>query len=133
MLWLLVLLFLELKIMLKVSMNTTMLSPERNLAIELDDPHQAAGYLVLLSNLYATTRKWLDVATVRQKMVETGVKKPPGRSWVQTDGVIHEFLADDMTHKDRYLIYKLLGEITASIKCDGYEPGILEVLLDNEE
>lgn len=39
----------------------------RNVAIELDDPDQAAGYPVLLSNLYANTRKWLDVATCNRE------------------------------------------------------------------
>jgi hypothetical protein len=46
------------------------------------DPDKAAGYLSLLAHVYATAEKWQDVATVRQKMVAMGVKKPADRSWV---------------------------------------------------
>jgi hypothetical protein len=46
------------------------------------DPDKAAGYLSLLAHVYATAEKWQDVATVRQKMVTMGVKKPADRSWV---------------------------------------------------
>ncbi|KAK1578170.1 hypothetical protein Q3G72_028131 [Acer saccharum] len=50
--------------------------------VELD-PNNAAGYLILLANVYATTKRWQDVAAVRRKMVEMGVKKPP----VTTSGI----------------------------------------------
>ncbi|KAF3437625.1 hypothetical protein FNV43_RR20381 [Rhamnella rubrinervis] len=66
----------------------------RKLTAELD-PDQAAGYLMLLSHVYADAEWWLDVASVRHKMVEMGVRKPPGRSRVQINGVIHDFFAAD--------------------------------------
>ncbi|KAM1340401.1 hypothetical protein ACFX2H_038803 [Malus domestica] len=89
------------------------------------DPDQAAGYLVLLSNVYASAKRWLDVACVRQKMVKMGAKKPPGRSWVQINGAVHSFVAGDRTHKDGSLIYEMLGEIT--------KPDISDVLFHIEE
>ncbi|GKU89765.1 hypothetical protein SLEP1_g3860 [Rubroshorea leprosula] len=52
----------------------------QELSSELD-PEHAVGYLVLLANVYATAKKWQDVASVRQKLIEMGVRKPPGRSW----------------------------------------------------
>ncbi|GMP33421.1 hypothetical protein CsSME_00006746 [Camellia sinensis var. sinensis] len=101
----------------------------QKLAVELD-PDRAAGHLVLLSNVYATSKRWHDVAIVRRKMVEMGVKKPPGRSWVQIDGIIHDFVAGDRTHSCAYSIYEVLGEITALTKSERYEPDNLDVLLD---
>lgn len=84
-------------------------------------PDQAAGYLMLLSHVYADAEWWLDVASTRHKMVEMGVRKPPGRSWVQMNGVIHDFVAADKTHKHAPLIYQMLGEITWQAQCEGYK------------
>ena len=95
----------------------------QKLATELD-PGQAAGYLVLLSNMYATTKRWQDASVVRRQMVEMGVKKPPGRSWVEIDGVIQDFIAGDWSPVHGYSIYKVLGEIMAQAKSEGYEPDI---------
>lgn len=84
-------------------------------------PDQAAGYLVLLSQVYADAKWWLDVASVRHTMVEMGVRKPPGRSWLQINGAISYFVAGDRSHKHTPLIYKTLGEITWQAQCEGYK------------
>ncbi|KAL6319026.1 hypothetical protein AAG906_001499 [Vitis piasezkii] len=103
----------------------------QKLVLELK-PDQAAGYLVLLSNVYATAKRWQDVALVRQKMVEIGVRKPAGRSWVQINGVVHDFVAGDWTHKHASSIYEMLSKITRQAKLEGYKLDISEVLLDVE-
>ncbi|KAH7529035.1 hypothetical protein FEM48_Zijuj05G0140800 [Ziziphus jujuba var. spinosa] len=103
-----------------VSWNS-LLAVSQKLTAELH-PDQAAGYLVLLSHVFADAKKWLDVAAVRHKMVEMGVRKPPGRSWVQINGVIHDFVAGDSTHKHAPMIYKMLGVITWQTQCEGYKP-----------
>lgn len=41
-----------------------------------------AGNFVLLSNVYAAADRWLDVSVVRNQMVDRGLRKIPGRSWV---------------------------------------------------
>lgn len=41
---------------------------------------QNAGSYVLLSNIYATADRWLDVSLVRSKMKERGLRKIPGCS-----------------------------------------------------
>ncbi|GFZ07725.1 pentatricopeptide repeat (PPR) superfamily protein [Actinidia rufa] len=102
----------------------------QKLTVELD-PDRAAGYLVLLSNVYATTKRWQDASVVRRKMVEMGVKKPPGRSWVEIDGVIHDFVAGDWSPIHGYSIYKVLGEILAQAKSEGYKADILEQLIED--
>ncbi|KAI3463940.1 hypothetical protein Pfo_020603 [Paulownia fortunei] len=86
------------------------------------DPHQAAGYFVLLSNVYAAAKKWQDVVAVRQKMLDTKMRKPPGRSWIQIEGSIYEFLAGDKSHENACLIYEVLDEITREARFQGYIP-----------
>lgn len=42
---------------------------------------QNTGNYVLLSDIYAAANRWLDVAMLRQKMSEKGLRKIPGCSW----------------------------------------------------
>ncbi|CAH8277278.1 unnamed protein product [Arabidopsis lyrata] len=43
---------------------------------------QSAGSYVLLSNIYAALDRWADLAHLRDKMNENGIKKICGRSWI---------------------------------------------------
>ncbi|KAJ7978453.1 Pentatricopeptide repeat-containing protein [Quillaja saponaria] len=104
----------------------------QKLLIELN-PDRAAGYLVLLSNVYSFAKRWQDVITVRQKIIDMGVKKPSGRSWVQINGVINDFMAGDMTHKHSSFIYEILCEITRLAHQEGCEPDIPMSSLNVEE
>ncbi|KAG7027181.1 putative pentatricopeptide repeat-containing protein, partial [Cucurbita argyrosperma subsp. argyrosperma] len=45
------------------------------------EPQNAANY-VLLSNIYASAERWLDVSVVRNQMSERGIRKIPGCSWI---------------------------------------------------
>ncbi|KAK7265813.1 hypothetical protein RJT34_33437 [Clitoria ternatea] len=104
---------------------------EKNLLAELN-PDEAAGYLVLLSNIYAFAKRWQDVITVRQKMIDMGVKKPPGCSWIQINGAIHNFVAGDLTHMHSSSIYEILCEITKKANLEGYEPDVTYALSSEE-
>ncbi|KAK9203735.1 hypothetical protein WN943_013991 [Citrus x changshan-huyou] len=88
------------------------------------DPEQAAGYLALLANVYATAKK---------KMIKLGVRKPPGRSWVQINGVLLDYVGGDSAHKHASLIYKMLGEITMQAMREGYNPDLSELFLGIKE
>ncbi|KAL0364702.1 UNVERIFIED_CONTAM: Pentatricopeptide repeat-containing protein, mitochondrial [Sesamum angustifolium] len=84
------------------------------------DPYEAAGYFVLLSNVYAAAKKWQDVVAIRQKMLDIKARKSPGRSWIQIEGNIFEFLAGDRSHESVSLIYDVLDEITREARFQGY-------------
>ncbi|KAJ8752165.1 hypothetical protein K2173_003773 [Erythroxylum novogranatense] len=56
------------------------------------------GVHVLLSNMYASAHKWDDVAKVRQGMEDKSLKKVPGCSLIEVDGIVHEFIAGDRSH-----------------------------------
>ncbi|MCI31070.1 pentatricopeptide repeat-containing protein, partial [Trifolium medium] len=59
---------------------------------------QESGVYVLLSNLYATNKKWAEVRSVRRLMKEKGISKAPGSSLIRVDGKSHKFLVGDNSH-----------------------------------
>ncbi|XP_010911842.3 putative pentatricopeptide repeat-containing protein At3g47840 [Elaeis guineensis] len=95
-------------------------SMERILAIE---PGDSAAY-VLLSNLYAALGHWDGVVEVRQLMRKHGVKKEPGKSWIELHNTIHEFMAGDRLHPQADQIYLNLRGLFKQMKDEGYAPGI---------
>jgi len=111
--------------------NSDLASEVENKLVPELSVDQAAGYLVLLSNIYAFGQRWQDVITVRQKMIEMGVKKPPGRSWIQINGVVHNFVSGDMTHKHSHFVYEILYDVTKQANQEGYRSEI-NVFLDIE-
>ncbi|XP_037446304.1 pentatricopeptide repeat-containing protein At1g05750, chloroplastic-like [Triticum dicoccoides] len=61
------------------------------------DPGGDSNY-VLLSNIYAAVGKWDGAGKVRGLMKARGVKKRPGRSAVEIDGDVHEFVCGHRSH-----------------------------------
>ncbi|CAH9078664.1 unnamed protein product [Cuscuta europaea] len=88
--------------------------------VELEHPERSAGYFMLLSNVYATHKRWSAIGSVRRNMFEVGVRKPPGQSCIRVGGVDHDFFAGDRNHKQTYLIYEMVDEITGQAKLQGY-------------
>ncbi|XP_039125023.1 pentatricopeptide repeat-containing protein At4g21065-like isoform X1 [Dioscorea cayenensis subsp. rotundata] len=100
--------------------------------LELDS--QNAGALVFLSNVYAAIGKWDMVEQVRCLMKEQRIRKPPGSSSIELDGVVHEFLSGDTLHPQSDQIYRMLDEILRLAVLRGYRPVIGGVPFDiNEE
>ncbi|KMT13353.1 hypothetical protein BVRB_4g084440 [Beta vulgaris subsp. vulgaris] len=58
-----------------------------------------SGVHTLLSNIYASAEKWDGVMKVRERMQEKMVRKVPGCSSVEVDGVVSEFGAGQMCNK----------------------------------
>uniref|UniRef100_A0A7N0T263 DYW domain-containing protein n=1 Tax=Kalanchoe fedtschenkoi TaxID=63787 RepID=A0A7N0T263_KALFE len=91
------------------------------------------GSYVLLGNLYASTGRWADKASVRHIMRENGIVKPPASSMIEIDGVVYEFAAGDSSHFEAKEIFGKLVEIAEKLKKEGYQPKLSEVLLEIEE
>ncbi|KAJ6993086.1 pentatricopeptide repeat-containing protein [Populus alba x Populus x berolinensis] len=96
------------------------------------EPSNSGNY-VLLSNIYSASHKWDDAAKIRSIMSERGIKKVPGYSWIEVDGVVHEFLVGDTSHPLSEKIYAKLGELVKDLKAEGYVPTTDYVLFDIEE
>ncbi|XP_073103731.1 pentatricopeptide repeat-containing protein OGR1, mitochondrial [Elaeis guineensis] len=88
------------------------------------------GNYVLLSNVYAANRRWSDVGRVRETMKSNDVKKIPGISMTEIEGVVHTFYNGDKEHERWREIYRSLDEIGARIKALGYVPDTSNVLHD---
>ncbi|PIA37743.1 hypothetical protein AQUCO_03000343v1 [Aquilegia coerulea] len=74
------------------------------------------GVHVLLSNMYASEKRWEDVAKVRKDMDDKNVKKVPGCSLIEVDGVVREFVAGDRSHVFMEDFISLLLVITKQLK-----------------
>nr|AKH05195.1 chlororespiratory reduction 4 [Pelargonium myrrhifolium] len=61
------------------------------------DSSNSSSY-VLLSNMYAGSGMWSNVNSVRTLMKERNLKKTPGCSWIEIEGIVHEFLVQDKSH-----------------------------------
>ena len=85
------------------------------------DPRNHGAYVLLL-NIYARTGKWDRVSGLRKNMRDFGLKKEPGCSSIEVNGIVHEFLVGDNSHKLSKEINSKLDEITAKLKSVGYVP-----------
>ncbi|GMH02607.1 hypothetical protein Nepgr_004446 [Nepenthes gracilis] len=99
--------------------------------IELE-PSNSGAY-VLLSNVYAKTGRWKDATNVRDDMEAKGIKKIPGCSLVEIQGVLNEFFVGDESHPETRDIYMMLEEIINRLSKEGYAGNTKDVLLDLDE
>ncbi|KAL5580766.1 hypothetical protein UlMin_013208 [Ulmus minor] len=96
------------------------------------DPRNHGAY-VLLSNIYAKADRWDQVSSLRKFMRDVGLKKEPGCSSIEVNGIVHEFLVGDNSHPLCKEIYTKLDEIAGRLKAFGYEPNTSQVLQLVEE
>eukprot|EP01018_Ginkgo_biloba_P022118 Gb_05942 [translate_table: standard] len=94
---------------------------------------QDSGTYVLLSNIFASAGRWDDVTKVRKLMNDRGVKKEPGRSWIEIQNRVHVFVVGDRSHPQTSNIYAKLEDLTEQIKGAGYVPDTNFVLHDAEQ
>ncbi|KAG0540696.1 hypothetical protein BDA96_03G431300 [Sorghum bicolor] len=90
------------------------LSVERLANLGADD----SGVYVLLSNIYADEGMWGDVLRIRKLMSDEGMRKDIGRSVIEVDGEIHEFVNGGGSHlctDEIYLMLWNLSKMVASI------------------
>ena len=71
------------------------------------DPTNSAAH-VLLCNIYASSKRWEDVARLRSSMKEMGLTKIPCQSWIKVKNMINVFFAEDSNHPERDKIYTIL-------------------------
>ncbi|XP_027082927.1 pentatricopeptide repeat-containing protein At1g05750, chloroplastic-like [Coffea arabica] len=85
------------------------------------DPEGDSNH-VLLSNIYAALGSWHGASHVRKKMKALGVRKKPGISSIELDGVIHEFVAGDKSHVETEYVYAMLELLSLELRLSGYMP-----------
>ncbi|XP_077243029.1 tetratricopeptide repeat (TPR)-like superfamily protein [Tasmannia lanceolata] len=85
--------------------------------IELD-PENPGNY-VLVSNVFASAKRWKDVEEVRMRMKERGLRKNPACSWIEVGNKVHSFIARDLSHPQTIEIYSKLAQITERLEREG--------------
>lgn len=93
------------------------------------EPENGAVY-VLLCNIYAACKKWESLRQLRRTMMDKGIKKTPGCSLIEMNGIVHEFVAGDQSHPQSEQIYSKMEEVIEDLKLAGYVPNTSEVSLD---
>ncbi|KAB1221157.1 hypothetical protein CJ030_MR2G012844 [Morella rubra] len=84
------------------------------------EPEDSATY-VLLSNIYAVAGKWDSRDWARQMMKDRGVKKEPGRSWIEVKNSVHAFFVGDHLHPLADKIYEYLEDLNKRATEIGYK------------
>ena len=80
-----------------------------------------SGDYLLLAGIYASVGRLEDAFRVRREMKEKGViKKTPGCSSIEVNGVIHEFVAEDDASFESEKIYAATKKMMKKIKLVGY-------------
>ncbi|KAL6274782.1 hypothetical protein ACE6H2_025474 [Prunus campanulata] len=100
------------------------------------DPNDVTflGILPACSHLGALDLgKWDDVARIRTRLNDMGIKKVPGCTSIEVDSVVHEFLVSDKAHPLSKEIYEMLKEIDRLLDMAGFRPDTSEVLYDMDE
>ncbi|PON93338.1 DYW domain containing protein [Trema orientale] len=98
----------------------------------LDDSGNSAGK-VLLSNLNASLGKWERVAELRHLISDKRNKSNPGQSWIEVNGVVHEFRVDDQLHPQIAQIQEKLIEVLKQARLGGYIASTSQVSFDLSE
>ncbi|RAL48325.1 hypothetical protein DM860_005749 [Cuscuta australis] len=83
------------------------------------EPKASATY-VLLSNLYAVVGRWDYRNSTRELMKDMGVKKEPGRSWIEVKNKIHAFFVGDRLHPMAGEIHRFVVELNERATGVGY-------------
>ncbi|XP_061993755.1 pentatricopeptide repeat-containing protein At5g08510-like [Rosa rugosa] len=84
------------------------------LLIQLEPQH--SGRYVLLANMYAKMENWEDVLRLRKMMKDREVVSISAWSFIEIDGVVHKFLANDKSHSHSRSIYQTLSQEVSDCK-----------------
>ncbi|KAH7332285.1 hypothetical protein KP509_20G079900 [Ceratopteris richardii] len=92
------------------------------------DPHLESPYITL-SNIYAAEGRWENVEGIRRKM-EENVQNRTGRSWIEVDNFVHEFVSADCSHPQLKDIHGVLHHLGNQLKKAGYAKMEKNVFID---
>lgn len=75
-----------------------------------------SGYHILISNMYASRKRWKDASRVRALIREKGLRKKLGNIWIQISHCTHVFDARDTTHSEFETIQEILRILFSEMK-----------------
>ncbi|XP_021748585.1 pentatricopeptide repeat-containing protein At5g08510-like [Chenopodium quinoa] len=78
-----------------------------------------SGNYVILSNIYASVKRWDGVAKLRKMMKGSQIIKAAGYSSIEEADQIHMFIVEDKSHPKSYEIYTVLENVYHEIMKSG--------------
>uniref|UniRef100_A0A5K1EBC5 Pentatricopeptide repeat-containing protein n=2 Tax=Nymphaea colorata TaxID=210225 RepID=A0A5K1EBC5_9MAGN len=93
---------------------------EHAVAALLDLEPEGDGFYVQLSNVYANAQRLGDAARARKKIGNVGIKKTPGCSLIEVEGMVAEFVAGDESHPLSREIYEALDLLYHDLANDSF-------------
>ncbi|ONK79784.1 uncharacterized protein A4U43_C01F10040 [Asparagus officinalis] len=92
-------------------------------------PFGSGGY-ALLANMYYCSQKWEESASLRITMKRRRVEKVRGCSFIEIDGVLHQFISSDESHPHSKGIYESLAAMAILMKLQWCPLDCFVVLFD---
>lgn len=74
------------------------------------------GNYSMLSNIFAASGNWNNVANIRLQMKSTGVQKTAGASSIELENEVHDFTVSDKSHSKSDSIYQMLHRLDHDLK-----------------
>lgn len=81
-----------------------------------------SGNYVILSNIYASASRWKDVDHIRKIMIDRGVKKQPGCSWIEVGNHVHAFTVENLFDTGMEEVVRMLQDLVGAMVEEGYVP-----------
>lgn len=91
----------------------TELGREVSKVLKIAEPSEEMSF-VLLSNLYCSSGRWKEAEEVRREMVERGMRKTPGCSWIEVGNRVSTFVVGGSSHPR-------LEELSETLNCLQHE------------
>ncbi|KAI4300327.1 hypothetical protein L6164_033718 [Bauhinia variegata] len=83
------------------------------------EPDHGAHY-VMLSDMLSDIRQHEEASRVRKAIDVVGIRKPPGWSYVELDGILHKFLAGGKSHPEAKAVELMLRDLTIGLQFSGH-------------
>ncbi|XP_021804297.1 pentatricopeptide repeat-containing protein At5g50390, chloroplastic-like, partial [Prunus avium] len=96
------------------------------------EPEKLSNYVVLL-NIYSSSGKLKEAASVVQTLRRKGLRMLPACSWIEVKKHLHIFHSGDKSHSETREIYQKMDDLMIRITKHGYIPEEKHLLPDVDE
>nr|XP_043635358.1 pentatricopeptide repeat-containing protein At2g27610-like [Erigeron canadensis] len=88
------------------------------------DPDDVSAH-IMLSNIYAESKMWNEIAKVRKLMKERVLKKDSGHCWIELMNKTYLFSSVQDAGSEGHFVSEVLNRLTEHLFDEGYVPGVV--------
>lgn len=90
------------------------------------NPNDSSAH-AMMASIYSSGNQYKQKEKkLREKMVQSGIKKIPGTTATDIDGVLHTFYVNDTRHKESKAIYEQIKKLKKEMQAVGYIQDVVE-------